>query len=264
MRHAPVPGGAHKPIDLGGALGDKQIVDVCFAVAHGNDARVRAMLAQPVQHGERLEPFAALFLGNGQLATPMTLAQLLQRARPALHRQHAQGQALGAERQCAMHEEASQMLAAAVAHAFGGRQMRQIELGRVGRGQHHGQSAHARQRLPQMRAQHPIGVDMLVVEEAIGRLQLRGRQCLREGAMGALGQLPRQRHQAFGTPRIAQFGCAEFFDRPIVFCRLRQSAASPLRAAQRLTRVYNCLQDIYCSLIHDEGIVGKPQPFREG
>jgi hypothetical protein len=264
MRHAPVPGGAHKPVHVGRTRGNEQLVEVCFAVAHRHDLRVRAALRQPLELLQPLQPLCAFLLGERSCPPPIALAQLGRIARPAFQAHHAQGQPLGGKGELAVHEEAAQMRLAAMAQPGGGRKMRQIELGRVGRGQHHGQSAHARQRLPQMRAQHPIGVDMLVVEEAIGRLQLRGRQCLREGAMGALGQLPRQRHQAFGTPRIAQFGCAEFFDRPIVFCRLRQSAASPLRAAQRLTRVYNCLQDIYCSLIHDEGIVGKPQPFREG
>lgn len=50
-------------------------------------------------------------------------------------------------------------------------QVRQIEFGRILYCQHHWQLFHAVQRLCNMRRQHAVGIDLIVIEEAVGRLQ---------------------------------------------------------------------------------------------
>lgn len=115
-----------------------------------------------------------------------------------------------------MHHEAAQIVAGAIAQALGGRKMRQIKFGGVLCGQHVGHLPHSAKRLADMRAQHAVGIDLRIVEEAIGGLELRSVERLRKRALRTLRQPARERDESLSQARIAQVRRAKLIARPIV------------------------------------------------
>jgi hypothetical protein len=121
---------------------------------------------------DALQPFHAFLVLDRPPLALLRLAILLGWTHPGLQAQHAQRQAVGCDGQQAVHHESAQIVAGAIAQTFGGGKMRQIEFGGVLCGQHDGNLLHAAERLQDVRSQHPIGIDLRIVEEAIRRLKL--------------------------------------------------------------------------------------------
>jgi hypothetical protein len=94
--------------------------------------------------------------------------------------------------------------------------MRQIEFGGVLCGQHDGNLLHAAERLQDVRSQHPIGIDLRIVEEAIRRLKLGPVERLRKRALRTLRQPTRECDESLRQARVAQIRRAELVARPIV------------------------------------------------
>jgi hypothetical protein len=94
--------------------------------------------------------------------------------------------------------------------------MSQIEFGGVLCGQHDGHLLHAAKRLADMRAQHAISIDLRIVEEAIGGLQLRAVEQLWKRAVWTLRQPTRERDESLSQARVAQVCRAKLIARPIV------------------------------------------------
>jgi len=121
--------------------------------------------------------------------------------------------------------------------------MRQVEFGGVLYGQHHRNLLHAVQRLCNMRRQHAVSVDQVVVEESIGRLQFSGRQRLWQRRVWTGRQLACQRNQALRQASVSEIRLREFLARPV--CRVvsdRQSAVATSIGWRKLTPsdvVYN-------------------------
>ena len=84
------------------------------------------------------------------------------------------------------------------------------------RGRHDGNLLHAAERLQDVRSQHPIGIDLRIIEEAIRRLKLGPAERRRKRALRTLRQSTRERDESLRQARVAQVRRAELVARPIV------------------------------------------------
>jgi hypothetical protein len=106
-------------------------------------------------------------------------------------------------------------VADAVAQSFRGPEMRQIEFGRVLHRWHDRDLRHAPQRLLDVRGKHTGGIDLFVVDEAIGSLELGGIERAWKRAVGTARKPSRQRDQPARQTGVAQIGRTEFGVGPV-------------------------------------------------
>src|ERR1700692_3126529 len=134
---------------------------------------------------EAREPFHTLLLAYGLVPALSSFAVIIRWSYPGLHAQHAQRQALGRYRKQTVHHEPTQIVTGATAHSFGRAKMRQIEFGRVLHGQYDGHLLHVAKCLTDMRSEHPVRINLPVVEAAVRGLELGAIKRLRERALRA-------------------------------------------------------------------------------
>jgi hypothetical protein len=196
----------------------EQLVDVAFAIGHIDQRGIRTLVGELLAGVVTLKPLLTFLVRDAQpVALRGGAAEAAFGARHDLRVAHPQRLSLRCDRQGRVQQQPDGLVAIVAdrPQALGLGMRGVVQIGRVLRAQHHRLVAHALPRRLGVGGEDVLGLDRVVVEEAIGRLGLAPRTTrLRNGRARMRGEILGDTLQTFHEASVTQGGVGEFVAGP--------------------------------------------------